>query len=160
MTEWATAAEFSAWSEMSLVKDADEGTLARALKRARLTIISLCRRTPDVSEAVLEAMYIVAERIILGKDQTVLATSARGLASAQFGDHSISFGAGSTQNPFVTPEVLVLLEPEMSKFPSAQIATDKVVVAGDYGYGEDGDPDFLWPDRYYSATRGPYPYIP
>jgi hypothetical protein len=159
MTEWATADEFKSWSDMPKVQESDEGTLLRMLKRARLNILSILRQSPSaVDEQIKEALFIVAERILLGRDQAVLATSAKGLASAQFGDHSIAFGTGNTQNPFVTQEVMALLEPYMSKFPSAPLEFDKVIVAGDAGYDSDEEVDFTLTD--YTRTRGPYPYVP
>jgi hypothetical protein len=85
------------------------------------------------------------------------------LSSAQFGDQSITLGAGagvgSTQNPFITPEVLMLLEPEMQKFGASELGFDKMVIAGDTGYDTDTDTDFTYVD-YSNPRRGPYPYIP
>jgi hypothetical protein len=157
MTEWATAEELREWSTYAKIKDMDSGTLTRSLKRARLNILSLLRRTPDpVSDKLQEALFIVAERITLGRDEAVAAASARGLQSANYGEHSISFG--QTQNPFITPEVLALLEEEMEKFPWQELKTDKMVVPGQYGYTD--EEEYVDYTTGNETTDSPYPYIP
>jgi hypothetical protein len=160
MAEWATPAELREYTTFEKVKMCDDGNMTRALKRARLNILSILRRDPGapVSEKVQEALFIVAERMVLGRDEAVMAASSRGLSNVNYGEHSISFG--QTGNPFITPEVLALLDEEIEKYPWQTLQTEKMVVPGQYGYTDDDDDVDYGSGAILYRNQSPYPYIP